>query len=98
MSGEDTSATVINQNTANKQDDTSRTYEKLSISSRDLARNISSMGFPLEQVARITEKFGKDDKKVRAVSLIQLNFMPKKYKLILSSILITDYRPFDSTR
>lgn len=58
---------MINQNTshsANKQEDTSPTYEKLSISSRDLARNISSMGFPLEQVARITEKFGKDDKKV----------------------------------
>ena len=39
-------------------------YSKLSISSRNLARNISSMGFPLEQVARITEKLGKDDKKV----------------------------------
>lgn len=69
ISGEDkdASAAVIDQNTldsTNKQEDTSPTYNKLSISSRDLARNISSMGFPLEQVARITEKFGKDDKKV----------------------------------
>lgn len=58
---------MINQNAANKRADTSPTYEKLSMSSRELARNISSMGFPLEQVARTTEKFGNDDKKVREI-------------------------------
>lgn len=39
-------------------------YHSLSESSQTLATNISSMGFPLERVARITEKFGRDDKKV----------------------------------
>lgn len=64
----DASAAVIHQNTidsTNNPENISPTYNKLSISSRDLARNISSMGFPLEQVARVTEKFGKDDKKVK---------------------------------
>lgn len=51
-------------NSTNSNDDNS-IYRKLSMSSRNLARNISSMGFPLEQVARITEKLGKDDKKVK---------------------------------
>lgn len=39
-------------------------YNKLSNSSQKLAQNISSMGFPLERVARITDKLGNDDKKV----------------------------------
>lgn len=88
MTGEDKeeSDTVINQNAANKQEDTSPTYERLSISSRDLARNISSMGFPLEQVARTTEKFGKDDKKVWAIPLIWLSVMPRKWLICFSSI------------
>lgn len=50
-------------NSTNSIDDNA-IYKKLSISSRNLAKNISSMGFPLEQVARIMEKLGKDDKKV----------------------------------
>lgn len=40
-------------------------YHSLSESSQQLATNISSMGFPLERVARITEKLGRDDKKVQ---------------------------------
>lgn len=40
-------------------------YRSLSGSSQTLVTNISSMGFPVERVARITEKLGrKDDKKV----------------------------------
>lgn len=38
--------------------------QNLSASSQKLAKSISLMGFPLERVSRITEKFGKDDKKV----------------------------------
>lgn len=36
----------------------------LSASSQKLAKSISLMGFPLERVSKITEKFGKDDKRV----------------------------------
>lgn len=56
----------MNQTTSDSTNssDANPIYSKLSISSRNLARNISSMGFPLEQVARITEKLGKNDKKV----------------------------------
>lgn len=68
ISGENNDDSAIKQgenssNSTNSNDDNS-IYRKLSMSSRNLARNISSMGFPLEQVARITEKLGKDDKKV----------------------------------
>lgn len=38
---------------------------KLSPSSQILAKNISLMGFPLERVCKIAEKFGNDDKKVK---------------------------------
>lgn len=41
-------------------------FRSLSGSSQTLVTNISSMGFPVERVARITEKLGReDDKKVR---------------------------------
>ncbi|CAD7093024.1 unnamed protein product [Hermetia illucens] len=40
------------------------TFMKLSPSSQSLAKNISSMGFPLELVSRIAERFGNDDKKI----------------------------------
>lgn len=66
MSGENKDVSPPSQCTSNptKSIDPNSIYNKLSLSSRNLARNISSMGFPLEQVARLTEKLGKDDKKV----------------------------------
>lgn len=42
----------------------SECFTKLSRSSQKLASNISSMGFPLERVCRVTATFGNDDKKV----------------------------------
>lgn len=67
-----TAATLTNSNRSNnlglkpsKVPDKNLIYRNLSPSSQSLATNISSMGFPLERVARITEKLGKDDKKVR---------------------------------
>lgn len=55
-------------------------YHSLSESSQTLATNISLMGFPLERVARITEKFGRDDKKVNGVETW------KSYKIHLGFI------------
>lgn len=46
------------------------TFMKLSPSSQSLAKNISSMGFPLELVSRIAERFGNDDKKVNNSSIV----------------------------
>uniref|UniRef100_U5EE82 Putative histone methyltransferase complex subunit ash2 n=1 Tax=Corethrella appendiculata TaxID=1370023 RepID=U5EE82_9DIPT len=39
-------------------------FTKLSNSLQNLSKNISLMGFPLERVVRIVNKFGKDDKKI----------------------------------
>ncbi|XP_031621288.1 GATA zinc finger domain-containing protein 8 [Contarinia nasturtii] len=68
---------------ATKSIDANSIYNKLSLSSRNLARNISSMGFPLEQVARLTEILGKDDKKIiehliRLGELLDLGFEEQK--------------------
>lgn len=61
-------ATTVSENSQKQkqkhQSKRSTLYHSLSESSQKLATNISSMGFPLERVARITEKLGKDDKKV----------------------------------
>lgn len=40
-------------------------YNKLSPSLQSLVTNISSMGFEIDRVAWVTEKLGKDDKKVK---------------------------------
>lgn len=42
-------------------------YRQLSISSQNLAKRISSMGFPPERVAYVAGKLGKDDKKVKYI-------------------------------
>ncbi|XP_055375215.1 GATA zinc finger domain-containing protein 8 [Condylostylus longicornis] len=39
-------------------------FLKLSPSSQNLIQNISSMGFPIERVAKIADKLGTDDKKI----------------------------------
>lgn len=39
-------------------------FRQLSLTSQKRLRNISSMGFPLDRVSRIADKFGTDDKKV----------------------------------
>ncbi|XP_055320014.1 uncharacterized protein LOC129577279 [Sitodiplosis mosellana] len=75
----DTAPTSQNTSDSTNSIDANPIYSKLSVSSRNLARNISSMGFPLEQVARITEKLGKDDKKIiehliRLGELLDLGF------------------------
>lgn len=52
-----------------------QTFHRLSITSQKLAQNISLMGFPLERVSRVTEKIGKDDKKVMfGFKFLKLNF------------------------
>lgn len=49
------------QSTVNEQN---TLFRSLSGSSQKLVTNISSMGFPVERVTRITEKLGRNDKKV----------------------------------
>ncbi|XP_011185605.2 uncharacterized protein Ubap1_0 [Zeugodacus cucurbitae] len=39
-------------------------FDKLSLTAQRLVKNISSMGFPLERVAKISTIFGTDDKKI----------------------------------
>lgn len=40
-------------------------FDKLPLPEQRLVKNISSMGFPLERVAKISTVFGTDDKKVK---------------------------------
>lgn len=50
--------------TSAKKEISPRHLTQLSDSSQRLARNISSMGFPVERVTRIAAKIGDDEKKV----------------------------------
>ncbi|XP_037950391.1 uncharacterized protein LOC119681310 [Teleopsis dalmanni] len=47
-----------------KKSNESHCYTQLEVSAQKLAKSISSMGFPLERVAKIAKIFGTDDKKI----------------------------------
>lgn len=69
-------------------------FRQLSVSSQNLAKHISSMGFPIERVARVVDKFGKDDKKVRKLFFSSPNSI--KSPLLTIDFYFSDNRTFNS--